>query len=150
MMVEFLSALAWWHWVIFGLVLVVSEIIVPLFVVIWFGIAAIIVGLIDLIIFLTLTTKISLWLLISIVLLTLWFKYFKKERTDPSGQPEFGLDSKGVVTKEITPTKRGEVVFEKPVLGSSTWQASSDEVIREGERVKIVEVLGQLLRVRKE
>ena len=34
----------WWHWIVLGLCLVMSELVVPAFFVIWFGIGALLVG----------------------------------------------------------------------------------------------------------
>ena len=31
--------LAWWHWAVGGIVLIVAELVVPSFVLIWFGLA---------------------------------------------------------------------------------------------------------------
>ena len=34
----------WWHWLAFGLVLVGAELVVPSFTIVWFGLAACLVG----------------------------------------------------------------------------------------------------------
>jgi len=71
-MIEFLANdLLWWHWVAFGMVLGVSEIIMPLFVVIWFGLSAIVVGFIDLAFNTTFAVELSIWILLSLLLLTI-------------------------------------------------------------------------------
>ena len=49
----------------------------------------------------------------------------------------------------VEPMGRGEVRFQKPVMGSDTWPCVSDEAIAAGQRVKVVAVDGQLLRVGK-
>jgi hypothetical protein len=41
------------------------------------------------------------------------------------------------------------VRFQKPVLGSDTWDCISDEAIRSGERVRVLEVEGSLMKVGK-
>ncbi len=42
---------------------------------------------------------------------------------------------------------KGEIRFQKPILGSETWPVIADETIKAGERAQIVDVLGQTLKV---
>ena len=44
MIIEFLSSLGIWNWLIFGLVLLILEILAPGFLFIWFGLAALVTG----------------------------------------------------------------------------------------------------------
>jgi len=41
----------------------------------------------------------------------------------------------------------GKVKFDKPVLGSTIWQATAKEDIATKSRVKIVQIKGQLIEV---
>ncbi len=149
-MLEILHDILWWHWIAFGVILVVLEIIVPQFVVIWFGLSAILIGAIDRFAELSFSTQLALWIIFSLLFLYVWLKYFKPKTITDSGMTEQGLGTKGIVKEKITPTKRGKVIFETPVLGSSEWSATSDEVLEEGEKVTIKSVHGQLINVKKE
>ena len=144
-----ISNMLWWHWIAFGIILVVAEIIVPLFVVIWFGLGAIIVGIITLFLSLSFNTNFAIWLIVSLIIFGVWIKFFKKDTIDKSGQDDFRLDTKGIVTQSIKKGYKGKVHFDMPVLGSSDWYATSDEDIQKGERVEISEVNGQLIKVKK-
>ncbi len=148
-MFAWVSDILWWHWVAFGVILVVLEIIVPQFVVIWFGLSAIVVGVIDKFAHPSFTLLLAIWIVLSLVMLSIWLKFFKPKSITDSGMPEHGLHTKGVVKERITPTQRGKVIFETPVLGSSEWSATSDEVIEVGEEVSIKSVHGQLINVKK-
>jgi len=44
MIIEFLSGLGIWNWLVFGLVLLILEILAPGFFFIWFGLAALVTG----------------------------------------------------------------------------------------------------------
>jgi len=148
---EFLyHSLLWWHWIAFGLLLVIAEIIVPLFVVIWFGLGAIVVGIVKFLFLTSFMTEISIWLLSSLLFLSIWWFFLRDKNVDKSGLAEYRLDTIGTVTQKIIPHQKGKVHFDIPVLGSSDWYAISDEMIDVGERVKIVEVNGQLIKVKKE
>ncbi len=142
--------LLWWHWVVFGLILAVSEIFMPLFVVIWFGLSAIIVGIIDFGFDISLMSQLLIWLLLSIIFLTIWFIFLRDKSITKSGQSNFKLETKGVVTQKISPTHKGRVKFIEPVLGDSEWFAISDEEIDKGSTIKIVEINGQLIKVKKD
>ncbi len=147
-MIDFLiNNMLWWHWISFGLVLVVSEIVVPLFVIIWFGLAAIMVGFIALLFDTTFPLEIAIWTILSVILLFVWFKFFKEKSISESGQSDFGLTTKGIVIEKIPHGERGKVRFESPVLGSSQWHATSEENLEVGTTIQIVEVNGQLIKV---
>jgi len=150
-MIEFLSTnLLWWHWVVLGLILVVSEIFAPLFIVIWFGLSAIIVGLVDLVFATSFMTELLEWIILSVIFLALWLIFFKDKTVSKSGQSDFRLNTKGIVIQKIKPHDKGKVKFDAPVLGSSEWYAVADKTIEVGESIIIVDVNGQLLKVKKD
>ena len=60
-MIEVFGEIAYWHWIIFGLLLSVAEIFVMSFVLLWFGISAIMVGVLLAIFDFSLTIQIILW-----------------------------------------------------------------------------------------
>jgi len=148
-MIEYLATnLLWWHWIAFGIALLTLEIFSGTFMMLGLGIAAIIVGAIDVLFPLSVEMELMLWILLSILALALWFKYMKDNRVESTGQSNYALDTQGVVVKNIPSNGRGEVKFDKPVLGNTTWFATSKEDINEGSRVSIVEVKGQLIEVK--
>jgi membrane protein implicated in regulation of membrane protease activity len=148
---EFLIAnTLWWHWIILGIILVVAEIVVPLFIIIWFGLSAIVIGFVALLFTTSFLGELALWILLSILFLFIWFKFFKEASVSESGQSDFRLETKGVVIERIPHAERGKVRFEVPVLGSSQWHAISDEVLEVGDTVHIVDVNGQLIKVKKD
>ena len=149
-MIEFLLVdLLWWHWIVLGLILVVSEIFIPLFVVLWFGLSALIVGIVDFGFATSFVSELILWIVLSVVFLVLWFVFFKDKTITKSGQSDSNLNIKGVVSEKINFASRGKVIFDTPVLGSREWLANADEAIEIGENVYIVEVNGQLIKVKK-
>ncbi len=144
-----LSDPLWWQWMAFGFILVVAEIIVPSFVVIWFGIAAIIVSIIDLIFDTGFKTELFLWIFISSFLLFLWFKVYKPKTLTKSGQADEDMHTKGIITQEVEPFGRGRAKFEVPILGSSDWVVTSDERLDVGTHIISIEALGNMLKVKK-
>ena len=148
-MVEFFTQyITWWHWVVLGIFFIILEMATGTFVVLGFGIAAILVGLLDLMLNMNFLLEVIIWIVLSIVIIAISFKYFKAQPTvSNTGQSNFGFDTLGTVTKAIAPHTRGTVRFDTPVLGNSSWSATSDLELEVGTRVTIHEVQGQLLSV---
>lgn len=140
----------WWHWVVFGIVLVLLELAVPTFFLVWFGVGAIIVG-IALAIFpaLSFTWQVVLWIVCAVAFIGLWFKVFKpgfhKTRSGTSKGAVVG--EIGLVIRDIRPFEKGQIRFQKPVLGDDVWESIADEEIKAGERVKVLDVEGNVLKV---
>jgi len=149
-MIEYLSTnLLWWHWVAVGIALLTLEIFSGTFMMLGLGLAAIIVGVIDVLYPLSIELQLSIWIGLSVIAVALWFKYMQDRSVESSGQSNYTLETEGVVTQSITPNGRGKVRFDKPVLGDTAWMATSKETLAEDERIKIIEIKGQLIEVTK-
>lgn len=148
-MVEFLNQyVVWWHWVVLGLIFIITEMATGTFISLGLGVAAIIVGLIDLLLEMGVVYQLLLWIILSVAIIAALFKWFKSQPTvSETGQSSYRLDTLGTVTEEIHPHHRGKVAFDTPVLGNTVWHATSDYDLPEGSRIKIVEVNGQLIEV---
>ena len=148
-MIEYLNdSVVWWHWIALGLLLIISEMATGTFISLGFGIAGIIVGLIDLIIPMGFAYQITLWMILSIILITALFKWLKGQPSvSQAGQSDYRFDTPGTVTQVIHPHRRGKVTFDSPVLGNTDWHAISDYELAKERRIKIIEVNGQLIKV---
>lgn len=147
--------LVWWHWMILGLGLGLVELVVPAFFVIWFGLGALLVGVALLVApGIGFTTQILLWTAASVAMTVLWFRVFRGDGGKTrSGQADEALGEIGVLVRAVEPlgvaSARGEVRFQKPIMGSDVWPCLADEAIAAGERVKVLAVHGQILKVGK-
>lgn len=142
----------WWHWAVAGLALILAELAVPAFVLIWFGLGALLVALFAAVApQIGLTAQLTAWLLASVVLTALWFKVFKpgQHKTRIGMADADVLGEIGLLVRDVAPFAKGEVRFQKPILGSDTWPCMADEVIGAGARVKVVAVEGSFLKVDK-
>ena len=142
----------WWHWIVLGLALVVAELAVPAFFVIWFGLGALLVGLALLAVPLGATAQIGLWVVASLAMVGLWFRVFKRGeylqgRTRIGQSDGDTIGEIGLMAKAAAPFERGRVRFQKPVLGAEEWACMVDEPIAAGERVRVVAVEGSFLKV---
>ncbi len=139
----------WWHWMAFGLILIAAEIVVPSFVVIWFGIAAVAVSLMDWLLETPFLTELFVWIVLSVLLLVWWFRIYRPATHTRRGQADDDMGVMGIVTETIEAFERGRVKFELPVLGSSEWTATADETIPKGEKVVALKALGNMIKVKK-
>lgn len=142
----------WWHWVVGGILLVIAELAIPSFFVVWFGLGALLVGLLLLLLpDLALTVQLALWTLASLVMLVLWFRVFKpgfhKTRIGTADGEVIG--EVGLLVGAVAPFERGRVRFQRPILGSDEWVCLADRPIAAGERVRVVAVEGSFLKVGK-
>ena len=143
-------SIEWWHWMVVGVVLVLMELAIPAFFVIWFGLGALVVGLIMIIApSIPLGGQISIWIAASIAFIALWVKVFRAHvhRTRVGLSTGQFAGEVGLVTREIRPFQKGQIRFQKPILGAEAWDAIADEEISPGERVHVLDVEGQILRV---
>ena len=142
--------LEWWQWAVAGIALILAELALPAFVLVWFGLGGLIVALVVLVVpQIEVTTQLSIWLVVSVALVAFWFKLFKpnfhKTRIGMSDANVIG--EIGLLTREVAPFQKGEVRFQKPLVGSEAWQCLADEPIAVGARVKVLAVEGSLVKV---
>ena len=139
----------WWHWIVLGIVLALAELAVPAFFIIWFGLGALGVGIALLILpNLSLATQLVLWATLSAALTALWFRYLKPRTVSQVGSSSGALLGEiGVLVGELTPQSRGQVRFQKPLLGADLWACYADTPLAAGTRVRVVAVEGSFLKV---
>ncbi len=141
------ESVLWWHWIVFGIILLILEMSTGTFFMLGLGIAAIIVGLIDTTMNTSFTVELSIWMVLSILAIAAWFKWFREPPLTDSGQSNYRLDTLGIVMEDIQPHSRGKVTFDTPVLGNTSWHAISKVDIDKDTRVQIVQINGQLIEV---
>ena len=142
----------WWVWIVGGVVLMLAELAVASFFVIWFGLGALLVGLLMLLMpDLSTTAQLATWTIASLAMVVLWFRVFKQNQhktlvgtAEGEVMGEFGL-----LVGAVAPFARGKVRFQRPILGSEEWVCTADAAIAAGERVKVVAVEGSYLKVSK-
>jgi membrane protein implicated in regulation of membrane protease activity len=142
----------WWHWVVLGVVLTLLELAVPAFFLVWFGVGAIIVGLVTLALpQISFVWQIAIWIAASVAFILLWFKVFKSDAHKTRAGTSKGavIGEIGLVIRDIRPFEKGQIRFQKPVLGDEVWESIADEEIKAGERVKVLDVEGNILKVGK-
>ena len=140
--------LLWWHWIVAGIVLGILETLAPAFILIWFALGAVTVGLLMLAMPAVGTAaQFGIWTVASSLLLIGWFRVFKPQPAPRVGQSNEFIGECGLITRPVSAFSRGTVRFQKPMIGSEEWECLADAEIHVGERARVVAVEGSLVRV---
>lgn len=144
--------LLYWHWLVLGLLLVVGEIFIPSFTILWFGLGALVVGLVQLLMPMSLTVQVLLWTMSSVAFTLIWFKIIKVKmaqgNSDEHSHDE-AIGASGLVIKLPTQSTQGRMRFSTPVMDSDEWEFSCDTGVELGDRLYIKEISGEFLVVTK-
>ncbi len=143
----------WWHWILGGFVLIGLELIIPSFTIIWFGLGALLVGLLvavspampD-------WLQVLLWAMASVAFTVMWFKYLKPkgDRTHAGLSKEGIVGETGIIIKGTSDSfAKGVVRFRISILGADEWTCFADEPLPVGSTVQVEDIEGQILKVRK-
>lgn len=140
---------ATWHWLVLGILLVIMEIFIPSFTVLWFGLGALVVGVaLWPLPELPLAAQLLIWIVASCLFAILWFKYFKPrmiDKTTAGIAREAAVGESGQVIKVPAGERRGVVRFAIPVLSADEWEFICEQDVAVGDRVFIKEFSGNTL-----
>jgi len=138
----------WLSWFLAGIVFFAVELLLPGFIVFFFGVGAWITALIMVVADPALATQLMIFLVTSLATLfalrgrlqTVFAGNSRNEGDSPTVRP---LGRTATVTRDIQPPGRGQVSF-----GGTFWPAEADREIRAGQVVEVVEQDDLVVRVR--
>ncbi|CAG0926875.1 MAG: hypothetical protein EFKGCFLK_01636 [Rhodocyclaceae bacterium] len=142
----------WWHWAVLGIGLIIAELAIPAFFIVWFGLGALLVSIVLLAApSMSLTAQLLTWTLASVAMVVLWFRIFKPgmHKTKIGMSDSNIVGEVGMLIRDVEPFQKGQVRFQKPLVGSEVWECISDETIKSGERVRVLGIEGSFLKVGK-
>lgn len=142
-----------WMWAALGLLLIGAEMLLPGFVIIWPGLAALLVaGLMELGFLHGSTAQLLVWAGASALAAVLWFMLVRprmRDRTQAGLGRELVVGQLGTLIDKPQADGLKTVRFSVPVLSQDEWPArlQNEREIAIGERVRVVDVLGNTLLV---
>ncbi|MBV1788726.1 NfeD family protein [Marinobacterium sp. D7] len=146
-------AIQYWHWIVFGMLLILAELVVPSFTIFWFGLGAfIIAALLALSVEISLSWQLLIWALSSTAFTLLWFQFFRplmRDHTKAGIAREAIRGESGQVIRAPEEGQRGIVRFSTPLLGDDEWEFICSEPVSLGDRVFVLELSGNTLIVEK-
>lgn len=136
----------YWHWIVLGIALMAVEILLPSFVALWFGAAAIVVGVLLLFIpSLSVALQVVLWVIFSIIFTWLWFRIMQPlavDKTKAGLSREAIIGEIGQVLFVPTTERRGTLRFSVPILGADEWPFICSDEVSSGDRVRVTDLSG--------
>jgi membrane protein implicated in regulation of membrane protease activity len=142
-------------WLAIGIIIMACEIIMPGFIIFWFGAGGILTAFFIFIGLIPADSQEWQWLfffLSSISLLGLWQTVLRKKfhsNKGDSSRDDTLINIRGRTTAEISPGIPGEVELYSVYHGIKKWQAESGEVIESGAEVEVIDASGIKLTVKK-
>ena len=142
-----------WHWLVFGMLLMIVEIFVASFFIFWFGLGALVVAVVLWLHPATgLGAQLLLWALSSALFAFLWFRYIRPRMTDHTKAGiarEAIIGESGQVVRAPAGKARGMVRFATPLLGAEEWPFLCEQAVAAGDRVFVKDISGNTLIVEK-
>lgn len=143
----------YWHWIVLGVALMALEMLLPSFVALWFGAAAVVVGVLLLLIpSLTVALQVVLWVIFSVIFTWLWFRVMQPlavDKTKAGLSREAIIGETGQVLSAPTAERHGTLRFSVPIMGANEWPFLCTEDVSSGDRVKVSDISGNDLIVNK-
>jgi membrane protein implicated in regulation of membrane protease activity len=143
----------WWQWIVGGIGLVIIEIFLPSFISLWFGLGAIVVGLLAWgFPQLGVSAEVLIWIISSGIFVLVWFRYFKPKMVDKTKagvSRDAAIGERGQVIKAPVDGGRGIVRFNLPVLSEDEWPFICEGSVAAGDKVAIKDFSGNTLVVEK-
>ena len=144
-MMDLLSKLGTWNWLILSVVLMGIETFAPGVFMLWLGLAALIVGVLSFGIAWSWQTQLIVLAALSIAMVPLW-RYYSGRNARPTDNPFLNKRAEGLVGRVFT--------LEKPIvdgvgtvrIDDTVWRVSGPDA-PSGSRVKIASADGASLRV---
>lgn len=146
-MEEFFLGLQFWHWLVFGSILIIIEVFAPSAIFLWPGAAAIVIGLVNLAVpELTWMYLLSGWAVLSVILAAGWQSYKKSKGGDA---PTSTINRRGeqYVGRHFTLTKDIVNGTGELHVDDTRWKIVSAYDVSAGAKVKVTAVEGTSLRV---
>lgn len=138
-------------WIAIGSLLVVSELMLGTFVILWFGVSAVIVGLISLISDHALSTswELGMFGFLSLILCGVGKVIFPIATKKTSVGQSSGGDVIGEIGTviEVGDIGHGKAIFVNSIMGSRSWSYVTENHLKGGDTVKVVGIEGNALRV---
>lgn len=143
--------MSYYIWLMLGVIAIVIEMMIPTFFALFTGIGCLFAAVVAFFypesLFIQLIS-VSIFMAIGVIV-------FKKKniadvKTNKVGTHNEFVGIEGVVTASILANKEGEVELSTPIVGTRIWPAiTHDGELEEGSKIKIVELQGNTLLVKK-
>jgi len=145
-MIEMLSTLGNWNWLIFGFILMALELMAPGVFLFWLGLAALLVGLVSLALHPSWQAELLMFAVFAAAAVPLWRRLARGSGASNEASPFLNRRADALVGQEFT--------LEKPIvdgwgtvrIGDTVWRVAGPDTPA-GSRVRVVQADGANLTV---
>jgi len=139
--------LVYWHWFVFGMILMLCELIIPSFTIFWFGLAAINIGLILALGFeIPLLFQLGSWSISAVIFSGIWIKLSQRITPGSNFQAEMLSQTALVIAAEVPGKVSGKLRFSVSIAGTDEWLfTTADKHVKVGDVVRVIETHETLL-----
>jgi membrane protein implicated in regulation of membrane protease activity len=141
---KMMDTILWWHWIVLGVILIMLELALPSFTIFWFGLGALVTGLLLLMLpDMALKWQVLMFVVSSVGFTICWFYFFvpRKKVKSILLDEQAAIGQTGIAaSRALIPGEKGRVVFSVPVLGEESWFYVADEPIETGNRLRVIAV----------
>lgn len=142
-----------YHWLVLGVILMIAEMFVPTFFLLWLGVAAVVVGILTWVLSISLTTAVIVWAMLSVLFCVAWLKFIQpklaKNRTKAGLGAITIVGETGMIIRVPNKLMTGSIRFSTPKAGVSEWECRTNDDLQLGETVVVLDVVGNELLVGK-
>jgi inner membrane protein len=145
-MAEMFSTLGTWNWLVFGFILMALELAAPGVFLFWFGLAALLVGLVSFALHPSWQSQLLMFAVFAVAAVPLWRRLSRSNREASQSNPYLNRRAAALVGRVFT--------LEKPIIDGSGTVRVDDTIWRvagpdapAGSRVKVVQADGANLTV---
>ena len=139
-----------WLWLIGGVVLLIAELIAPGFSLIFIGAAGIATGLLSLALGLPITLQLGTFAILAFLAARIGSRRFYASRYDHSSDPLLNDRAARLLGKVVVVVQAVDSHGGRVRVGDSEWSARSAAPAAPGDRVRIVDIEGNCLKVEPE
>ena len=143
-----MDALLYWHWIVIGVILIALEMVIPGFILLWFGIAAVAIGILAFIVpSMAWEIQIFLFALFSVVSIFAWKKLHKGSKADDPEETFLNQRGKNLIGRKTVLIEGIVDGVGKIQIDDTFWRVEGED-LPEGSHVEITGASGATLTVR--
>ena len=145
-MAEMFSTLGTWNWLIFGFILMALELTAPGVFLFWFGLAALLVGLVSFVLHPTWQSQLLMFAVFALIAVPIWRRLAKSQRETSASNPFLNRRAAALVGRVFTLEKPIVDGFGTVLVDDTIWRVAGPDVPA-GSRVRVVRADGANLTV---
>ncbi len=143
---EWMNNIIYWHWLIFAIVLIILEILIPGAYLIWMGVASIVMGILMCIFpHMPILAQVLIFSILSVIIVMM-YRIYKKKNPAVTSEPALNRRGEQYLGRDFTLTEPIVGGLGKIKVDDSTWKISGMDVPA-GATIRVVSVEGAILKV---